>query len=246
MKQFKIVQRIKEKNNDLYANKTITVAFLGDSVTQGCFEVYRNGKESIETIFDTKNSYSSKFKKIFETIYPKVPLNIINSGISGDSANNALDRLDRDVLCFNPDLVVVCFGLNDCGAGRENIDKYTLALSGIFKKLNERGIDAVLMTPNMINTYVFAGIKDDFIRALSQNSAKLQNEGVLDDYIAAAIKTAKEENVTVCDVYNKWKKLYQNGADITMLLSNYLNHPTRDMHWLFAASLFNTIMFGEN
>ncbi len=245
MSKFKIVQRIKEKSSQMYRNKTVTVAFLGDSVTQGCYEIYRNGEQSVETYFDTPSSYSSKLKTIFQTVFPNVPFNVINSGISGGSAPNGLERLERDVLCFNPDLAVICFGLNDCGGGRENIVKYTSALRGIFKKLKEKDIDAIFMTPNMMNTYVFPEIKDDFITALSENFAKIQNEGVLDDYVAAAIKTAQEEGVAVSDVYAKWKKLFKSGADVTMLLANYLNHPTRDMHWLFAASLFETIMFED-
>ena len=38
---------------------------------------------------------------------------VINSGLSGDTATKALDRLDRDVLAFAPDLVIISFGMND-------------------------------------------------------------------------------------------------------------------------------------
>ena len=37
--------------------------------------------------------------------------------------------------------------------------------------------------------------------------------------------------------------MFDGGVDITDLLSNYLNHPTRELHWLFAYSLVHT-MFG--
>ena len=61
----------------------------------------------------------------------------------------------------------------------------------------------------------------------------------------AARAAAAETQVPVCDVYAKWMSMYQNGVDITDLLSNYLNHPTREMHQLFAWSLLD-ILFGKN
>ena len=50
--------------------------------------------------------------------------------------------------------------------------------------------------------------------------------------------------ITVCDVYSKWKKLAET-TDTTLLLANRINHPTREMHDLFADSLFETI-FGKD
>lgn len=41
-----------------------------------------------------------------------MPINIINAGIGGDSANVDAERLKRDVISRTPDLAVVCFGLN--------------------------------------------------------------------------------------------------------------------------------------
>ena len=32
------------------------------------------------------------------------------------------------------------------------------------------------------------------------------------------------------------------GVDTTELLSNYINHPKREMHWLFASSLVDAMM----
>ena len=51
---------------------------------------------------------------------------------------------------------------------------------------------------------------------------------------------AKEMGVTVCDCYAKWKQMSQT-QDVTKLLINRINHPTREMHELFAQMLFDTI-----
>ncbi|MFV0315078.1 MAG: GDSL-type esterase/lipase family protein [Anaerotignum sp.] len=39
---------------------------------------------------------------------------IINKGINGDTTREALERLKRDVLIFNPQIVIIFFGSNDC------------------------------------------------------------------------------------------------------------------------------------
>ena len=55
-------------------------------------------------------------------------------------------------------------------------------------------------------------------------------------------KLCEKENIAVCDCYAKWKKLYDGGVDITELLANKINHPTREMNWLFAYSLVETML----
>ena len=35
-----LVEKIKQKQADIYSSRPITLAFLGDSVTLGCFEIY--------------------------------------------------------------------------------------------------------------------------------------------------------------------------------------------------------------
>ena len=71
----------------------------------------------------------------------------------------------------------------------------------------------------------------------------MQNSGRMDLYMKSAVNLANEMGVTVCDCYAKWKKLSET-EDITMLLANRINHPTKEMHKLFAESLYE-IIFAE-
>ena len=52
---------------------------------------------------------------------------------------------------------------------------------------------------------------------------------------------AREMGVTLCDCYSDWKRLSET-EDVTMLLVNRINHPTSEMHELFARRLFDVIM----
>lgn len=237
-----IIKKIVAKGKDRWGNPTPTIAFLGDSVTQGCFEIYNKNDGNIETVFDKKNAYHKYFDDILTLLFPGAPVNIINAGISGDRAPLGYDRLQRDVLSHNPDLTVVCYGLNDNSWGLNNLNLYTEALDKIFADLISAGSEVIFLTPSMQNTTVSCHLKEENMRELAEKVAVRQNEGVMDAYIEAGREVARKHGVKICDVYAKWKKLYENGVDTTDLLSNYINHPKREMNWLFAYSLIETMM----
>lgn len=237
-----IIEKIKAKQMDLKEKPTVTIAFLGDSVTQGCFDVYLQANGGIETYFDQENGYHRYLAKLLAMLYPTVPFNMINAGISGSRATQGLQRLEQDVLSHNPDLVVVCFGLNDCGAGTEHVAEYANALREIFTRLRNAGTEVIFMTPNMMCTQVSDHVRNETIRDCANQKSRLQNEGILDLYMSEAKKVCAENSVPVCDCYAKWKRLYQNGVNITELLANKINHPTKEMNWLFAISLLEQMM----
>ena len=238
----KIIDKIKEKQLDLMGKPAVTIAFLGDSVTQGCFDVYPLASSGIETYFDQESNYSRCLAKLLAMLYPTVPVNIINAGISGSRAPQDLMRLQQDVLSHNPDLVVVCFGLNDSMGGVENVSDYTDALRQIFAKLRAADKEIIFMTPNMMCTQVSDCVLDAGIRETAQRVSQAQNDGVLDLYLKEAAQVCGEYQVPICDCYAKWQLLYKNGVNITDLLSNKLNHPTKEMNWLFALSLLEQMM----
>ncbi len=109
----KIADRIRENAKEIGQHRPIVIGFLGDSITQGCFEIYRTGEASLETEFRSYEAYHQKLKKILEEVFPNVPVIIINAGISGNTANAGKERIERDILAFSPDIVVVCFVLID-------------------------------------------------------------------------------------------------------------------------------------
>ena len=231
-----------DKANGAMDCKIPTIAFLGDSVTQGCFEVYMKAPDELETVFDKSCAYHRYLAKILEVLYPNVPVNIINAGISGDHAPHGYERLERDVLRYHPDLTVVCFGLNDCMREEETLSEYCRALSNIFEVLKAAGSEVIFMTANMMNTEISCHIQEPFIVNVARASMHKQLENSLEVYFEAAKRTAETCGVVVCDVYHKWKILEKNGVNTTNLLANYINHPSREMNWLFAYSLIETMM----
>ena len=226
--------RIKDKINldygGLCEHGPINIVAFGDSVTHGSVSA---GEINYETV------YHNRLKKMLNAYRKYVPVNIINAGIGGITAAKSLPRMDKQVLAHNPDLVIVCFGLNDVNGP---LDTFTDALREIFSRCIAAGTDVIYMTPNMLNTYSSPLTEEKYME-YSQKTAEMQNGGRMDAYIDAARAVAREMNVPVADCYAEWKKLSET-QDTTTMLANYINHPTKEMHELFARELWKTIFAG--
>ena len=117
----KIIDKIRAKNENNFGARPVTIVFLGDSVTHGCFDCFFDEYGNINTYFKAGASYAHRVREMLNLLYPAAQINIINSGISGDSAAGGNNRFDRDVKPFSPDLVVVSYGLNDSCGGVANV-----------------------------------------------------------------------------------------------------------------------------
>lgn len=227
----KIKDKINLDYDGLIANGPINIVAFGDSVTHGALN---SGEFNYETV------YWNRLKQKILSIRDYVPVNVINAGIGGMTAAQSIARIDTQVLNHTPDLVIVCFGLNDVNGGLED---YLSALKIIFEKCKNSGAEVVFMTPNMLNTYVAADTEPS-LTGYAAVTAEMQNNGKMDEFMEQAVLTAKAAGVTVCDCYAKWKELSKT-EDTTMLLINRINHPTAEMHKLFADMLFEAIFDAE-
>lgn len=225
--------KIKEKllldNAGLKKYGPINIVIFGDSVSHGAINGYQ----------DYENVYWNRLRRKLNAFRDYVPVNMINSSIGGAIAKEALERIDGQVLKHEPDLIIVCFGLNDVN---NSLEEYISALDGIFKRCLEDGRDVIFMTPNMLNTSVVEDTPKQYFD-YAHKTAEMQNNGKMDEYMAAATALAASHGITVCDCYAKWKELSKT-QDITPLLANRINHPTPEMHELFAESLYE-ILIGE-
>ena len=224
--------RIKEKlyldRKGLEEHGPITIVAFGDSVTHGAVA----GSEiNYETV------YWNRLKMMLNETRNYMPVNVINAGIGGITAKKSVERIESQVLRHEPDLVIVCFGLNDVNG---TLEDYLSSLRTIFEKCLASGAEVVFLTPNMLNTYV---AKDTEARWLeySAKTAEMQNGGRMDLYIESAVALARECGVAVADAYAVWKERSKT-EDTTMMLANRINHPTKEMHKLFADLLFEVVM----
>lgn len=213
---------------DLIEKGPITIVAFGDSVTFGWLD-------GDEADFDTV--YWNRLRKKINAVSHQINVNVINAGIGGTTAAMGVKRLESQALCHNPDCIIICFGLNDVHG---DINEYVNALDEIFVRCKERCDQVIFMTPNMMNTYVASDVAPE-LREFAAKTAQMQNGGKMDAFVDAGISSAQRAGVTVCDCYGKWKELAKT-EDVTQLLVNRVNHPTREMHELFAEELFKIIL----
>ena len=227
----KIKEKILLNREGLEKYGPINIVIFGDSVSHGAVNGYN----------DYENVYWNVLKKKLNKFRDYMPINMINVSVGGTTAHFSLERLESQALNHSPDLMIVCFGLNDVNG---TLDAYLNALKVIFEKSLAVGCEVIFMTPNMLNTYV-ADDTHEGIRNYAAVTAEFQNNGKMDEFMYSAIELANSMGVLVCDCYSKWKELSKT-TDTTMLLANRINHPTSEMHHLFADSLYEIIIGEES
>ena len=77
-----------------------TIVGFGDSLTFGYGVSQRT-------------TYTRRLEAFLPQCYPSVNWKIQNSGINGDTTREALQRLQKDVLRYHPNIVFILFGSND-------------------------------------------------------------------------------------------------------------------------------------
>ena len=222
-----IKEKIMLDKDGLYEYGPINIVIFGDSVSHG----------SVNGYIDYESVYWNRLKKKMNLFRDYIPVNMINASIGGTTARRSLARLERQVLIHEPDLVIISFGLNDVNG---SLEEYIASLEEIFSKCLFAGVDVIFMTPNMLNTRVADDTPEEY-RNYAIKTAAMQNNGRMDEYMAAAVETAKKMGVAVCDCYSRWKEI-SDKQDVTMLLANRINHPIPEMHQLFADALYEMII----
>ena len=141
----KVKDKIMLSRDGLTEYGPINIVIFGDSISHGAVNGY----------MDYENVYGNLLCQRLNKLHDYMPVNMINASIGGTTAKASLVRLDKQVLIHNPDLVIVCFGLNDVNNALED---YIAALESIFQKCTDSGCDVIFMTPNMLNPELFTSI----------------------------------------------------------------------------------------
>lgn len=184
----------------------IKVVCFGDSVT-GVY--YHTG---------SRRAYTSMVKLALQQTQLNANVIAVNAGISGNTTANALDRIERDVLSHEPDVVTVMFGLNDMV--RVPLEQFRANLVKIIEQCRGVGAEVLLCTPNSV-------IKD----TPGRTRAKLIQ------YCDAIRAVGREQAVTVCDIYEAFESFRaRDPLGWRMLMSDEF-HPNMDGHRLIATEI---------
>ncbi len=163
------------------------VIFLGDSITEAGAQ---------------QGGYVALVREKLAQAHPDVKIEIVGAGISGNRVPDLEQRLERDVLARQPNVVVIYIGINDVwhsqnGRGTSRED-YEQGLQRLIKKIQGAGARVVLCTPSVI------GEKVDGTNALDK---------MLEEYSALSRKVARQTKSSLLDLRKRFvSRLRQANA----------------------------------
>ncbi|MEZ5197881.1 MAG: GDSL-type esterase/lipase family protein, partial [Bacteroidales bacterium] len=207
----------------------VKIIFLGDSITYG---------------LSSGVSEENTFRSLSKGFLHKQHFNaeVINEGISGETADKAYQRLKKDVLDQQPDVVVIMYGTNDSFVDRGTdhtrlpLDEYKRRITNIVSQLQKAGIEPILMTPPPLGNLAggdyepYTGNGKDFF---------------IKPYVAACREIADNYKILLVDNYQHWKEKMEFGSNYNDWLSDGV-HPNAIGHQVIAQTLFPSLIIAVN
>jgi lysophospholipase L1-like esterase len=169
---------------------------------------------------------------------------VVNAGINGNTTDGARTRFERDVLARKPNIVVIQYGLNDQAIRlyRDPVATGTLVaqeqfvgnLRAFVRQLRERGITAILMTPNPMVWTPELGQKypdGPYLAPPDGGNRRLER------YVESIRALAVEERVPLVDIYRIYTT--RNSLDDLFLPDGV--HPNEKAYGINADALANVL-----
>ena len=209
--------------------KYARIGITGDSVTD-CGRAHPVGCRNT----GLGNGYAFFVDTALSALYPEQKIWVDNTGISGNTSKQLLERFDEDVLSRNPDVITVMIGINnvwrhfDIGSyfpeslKELDLPHYESNLRKIIEKTLVKNCKLVLITP-----YFLEPNKNDPIRKMC------------DEYSAAVKALADEYGTYFCDVQSAFDKFMEKES--AYLLSNDRVHPNQIGHYILANELLKIL-----
>jgi lysophospholipase L1-like esterase len=196
-----------------------TFVFLGDSITHQCL-------------------YTQYVEDYFYTRFPTRRIRFHNAGVSGDKAQNALDRFDEDVAAYHPKYVSILIGMNDGEYkpyDQATFDRYQAGMTTILDRIKESGATAIPMTPTM---------HDARAARMGPRAAEPRDtfyNGVLALYGAWLRETAQQKGLGFVDMYSPLNQisLEQRRANPEWTMIKDAVHPGATGQFVMAAALIS-------
>lgn len=187
---------------DLQNGCSVTIVAFGDSITAG---------------YAVRRGFPSFWKEMLKRKYPDARIELINSGVSGDTTMDGLARLDWSVLSYEPDLVTINFGINDCVFGL-GLEEFEMNFVEMIRRIR-------------------AGPGSEILLLSSQPLETPPYDRMVLDYYHAIERVAKEMEVGFLDVYGAWMERVRQGTPLAALILPGLDHPNEAGYRIIAEEL---------
>jgi len=209
-------------SDPLSAAEPVTIVTLGDSITKG----HRAGVKKDET-----------FSAVLEQRLKQrgTAASVVNVGIGGERTDQALERLDRDVLARDPALVVIMYGTNDSyvdqgkKASRITEAEYRDNLMQLIDRVRKAGSTPVLMT------------EPRWGKQGGANGLGEHPNVRLEQFMVACRNVAKLKKVPLVDNFRVWSEHEAKGTDVGTWTTDEC-HPNPAGHVVIADAMLPVIL----
>ena len=196
-------------------NRTVNVVCHGHSVPAGYFG---------HAFVDTFSAYPHLLHRGLKERFPHAVINVIVTAIGGEESDRGAERFERDVLCHQPRVITIDYGLNDRRIG---LEKAEASWRGMIEAALRQDVKLILLTPTHDNTR--AGDPEQW-RLLELQAEQTR-------------ELAAEYEVGLADSMDAFDRYIESGGDLSDLLS-WVNHPNRTGHELVASELLRWFPIG--
>jgi len=193
---------VKRTVKDLHSGLDVSIVAFGDSITAG---------------YAVRRGFPSFWKEMLSKKYPDAEVELINAGVSGDTSMDGLARLDYAVLSFEPDLVTINFGINDC------------VLGFLLEEFEANFVEMVRR--------IRAGPNSEILLLSSQPLETPPYDLLVRDYYWAIERVAKQMDVGFVDIYRAWMEHVRTGIPLSSLIIPGLDHPSEAGYRIIAEEL---------
>lgn len=124
------------------------ILFIGDSITDA------NRDNTDPT--DLGEGYVSLLAEKLRPLYENMSFTFVNKGVSGNRIFDIAERLERDCIAENPDIVILFEGINDVwhkySHGIEfDLDAFSACYESVAAKIKESGAKLIIAEPFLLN-----------------------------------------------------------------------------------------------
>lgn len=114
-----------------------------------------------------RKNYPSQLETMLERVLKTVPIEVVNRGVSGETAETTAERLRIEAALLRPDLVLWQVGTNDA-VQRVSVEDFERIVGGTVSQLRKKNIDVVLVglqyTPKYARDEHYFAIRDSLKR----------------------------------------------------------------------------------
>ena len=145
----------------LEASKPLRILAIGSSSTWGVGATSR------------RKNYPSQLEIMLERVLKNVPIEVVNRGVSGETAETTAERLRIEAALLKPDLVLWQVGTNDA-VQRVSVENFERTVGGTVSLLRKKNIDVVLVglqyTPKYARDEHYFAIRDALKRVATEQN----------------------------------------------------------------------------